>query len=128
MTYFRNFVKLNNQDPKPEKIEKVKKSYKFKKKATGEKELFLKIWEARPHFCQICLTPIPEATPSNFPHILPKGLNKYPKFKLNEDNILLSCEDCHHKWDNQRYSITTHPDWTWVFLKEDHLKRQYKHL
>jgi len=84
----RNFIKQNlanrfRPDPKPEKVIKPKKKYSFKKKPTGEAQVFEKIWNERPHFCQICFTPIPEASPSNFMHVLAKGLNKYPKFKLN---------------------------------------------
>jgi hypothetical protein len=128
MTYFRTFQKLNNADPKPEKVVKPKKGLTYKRKATGEKEIFEQIWNERPHFCQICFTPIGEATPSNFPHILPKGQNKYPKMKLDKQNILLGCEDCHVLWDNKRKSILQHPDWQWVFELEECLKEKYKLL
>jgi 5-methylcytosine-specific restriction endonuclease McrA len=128
MTYFRNFIKLNNSDPKPEKVIKEKKKYSFKKKPTGEKDVFEKIFAERPHFCQVCFTPIGEATPSNFPHVLPKAMNKYPKFKLNPANILLACEDCHVKWDHKRKSIESNIDWQWVFHLEQKLKEEYKLL
>jgi hypothetical protein len=126
MTYFRNFIKLNNADPKPEKVIKEKKSYSFKKKPTGEKEVFEKIWAERPHFCQICFTPIGEASPTNFMHVLAKGLNKYPKFKLNPQNILLACSDCHHIWDHARHKVNQF--FNWVFELESSLKEQYKKL
>lgn len=129
----RQFIKLNlagrfRPDPKPEKIDKPKKKYSFTKKPTGEKEIFMKIWDGRPRYCQICFVPIAEATPTNFPHILPKGLNKYPKFKLNPQNILLACEDCHTKWDHKRKDIQHSEEWKWVFELEESLKEQYKLL
>lgn len=128
----RNFIKQNlasrfRPDPKPEKIIKPKKKYSFKKKPTGEKEVFEKIWAERPHFCQICFTPIPEPTPSNFMHVLAKGLNKYPKFKLNPQNIVMACSDCHHIWDNARHKANA-PEWKWVHELELSLKQQYSKI
>lgn len=126
MTYFRNFIKINNADPKPAKKDKVAKSYKYKRKPTGESSVFLKIWEERPHYCQICFVPIAEAIPNNFMHVLAKGLNKYPKFKLNPQNIILACADCHHIWDNARHKTTQ--EWKWVYELESSLKEQYKNI
>jgi 5-methylcytosine-specific restriction endonuclease McrA len=126
MTYFRRYILQNNSDPKPEKIIKEKKKYSFKKKPTGEKELFLTIWDSRPHYCQICFSPIPEASTSNFMHVLAKGLNKYPKFKLNPENLILACSDCHHIWDNARHKTTKEFDF--VYKLEAKLKEDYKKL
>ena len=126
---YNKFVSSFKPNPKPEKAEKKpKKGLSYKRKNTGEKEIFESIFAERPHFCQICFTPIGDPVPTNFPHILPKGQNKYPKFKLNPDNILLSCCDCHFLLDHARKSIINSPDWAWVFELEDTLKERYKTL
>ena len=114
-------------DPKPEKVVKAKVQYKYKRKNTGEKELFLEIWSERPHFCQRCFTPIPEPSPIHFAHVLAKGFNKYPKFKLEKFNILLFCPDCHHIWDYARHKASS-TDWQWVHKLEAKLKEDYKRL
>lgn len=127
----RNFIKMNlaarfRPDPKPEKAIKEKKKYSYKKKTTGEKEVFLKIWSERPHFCQICFTPIGEPSPSNFMHVLAKGQNKYPLFKLNPQNIILGCYECHVLFDHHKKEIQNNQSWKWVFELELSLKQQYK--
>ena len=115
-------------DPKPEKVIKKKKQYQWKKKPSGEKEIFLEIWEERPHHSQISGEPIHEATASNFMHVLPKAQNKYPLFKLNKQNIVLATDEEHFLWDNMRYKIINDPKWQWVFQLETSLKKQYKEL
>ncbi len=131
MTYFnKNPNKLIIGDAKPEKTVKVKKTYKYVKKPTGEKAVFESIWNERPHKCQVCGVAIKEPTPSNFAHVLPKAQNKYPKFKLNKQNIMLMCEDCHYTWDFKRGSIIQHGIEKWIMLSdlEKSLKEQYKSL
>ncbi len=71
--------------PKPEKVIKEKKAYKFKKKPTGEKNLFEKIWEERGPYSEISGQYLGEFNICYFAHILPKGKNKYPLFKLRPD-------------------------------------------
>lgn len=64
----------------------------------NQKELFLKIWNERDHVCELCdkyLGEIPNAW--FFSHILSKGA--YPAYKLNPENIMLNCMDCHTEWD-----------------------------
>jgi hypothetical protein len=130
MTSNRNFVKFNassfRPDPKPERKEKAKKPYRFKKKPTGEKEVFEMIWKERPHKSQITGDPIHEARPINFLHVLPKAQNKYPKFKLLKQNIILGTEEDHYAWDHARESIKDSPKWKWVFELETQLKEKYK--
>lgn len=121
---------LGSPDPKPEKVEKKKVGpYRYKRKPTGELEIFLSIWAERPHVCQVCTDPIPEPTPTNFAHVIPKAQNKYPKFKLNKQNILILCPCCHRLWDQGvRAGIRHDAKWYWVFELEASLKEQYKTL
>lgn len=128
----KNFIKFNAQSfkpyPKPEKIVKTKKAYKYNRKPTGEKQIFLEIWNERPHSSQISNDHIPSPTPSNFLHVLPKALNKYPKLKLDKQNIILATEQEHHFWDNQRYIIKDDPQWSFMFELEQTLIKKYKLL
>ncbi len=119
-------------DPKPEKVVKPKKKYRFIKKSTGEAEIFEKIWNERPHKSQISGEIIHEPKAINFLHVLPKGQNKYPEFKLNMENIILGTAEEHHIWDNARHLIsdindeTSHYNWKMVFELEQQLKIKYK--
>ena len=122
------FTKLTcntfNPQPKPEKVVKQKKAYKFVKKPTGEKIVFEMILAERSNVSQISNTPIPNPVPSNFMHIIPKGQNKYPQFKLLKENIWLATEDEHFLWDNQRH-LCTGVEWIKVFALEKVLKAKY---
>lgn len=71
---------------------------KQKVKSTGERELFLKIWEEREHYCQHCGKYLGEEPKSfYFSHI--KGKGAYPELRLDPNNIELLCYECHHNWD-----------------------------
>jgi len=70
----------------------------IKKNFTGEKELFLQIWEDRPHFCINCgkfLGNEPKAF--FFSHKHSKGAD--PSKRLDKSNIDLLCWDCHQVRD-----------------------------
>jgi len=62
-------------------------------KKPGEKEVFRKIWETRPHVCEDCGAFIREAKAINFSHIIPKS--RRPDLRLDPDNIRLLCAPCH---------------------------------
>ena len=65
-----------------------------KRKNTGEKELFKKVRDSRPHYCIICKKHIIEAQARCFAHLLAKGM--YQKYRLYEANIALVCSiECH---------------------------------
>ena len=61
------------------------------KEFKNQKELFLFIWNDRPHVSEISGLALPGINSllwiNCFAHILPKG--KYPAFKLNPDNVIL---------------------------------------
>ncbi len=120
---FNNF----RPDPKPEKVIKPKKVYQYKKKPTGEKDLFEAIWLERGPYSQIDGSFLGEFNVSYFMHIIPKAKNKYPNFKLNPECIVLGDIIQHHNWDNARHKCTG-PEWKWLFEKEAELKEEYKRL
>ena len=126
-----NFVKLScntfNPQPKPQKVIKPKKGLSYKKKPTGEKEIFEKIWEERGPYSEISNEHLGEFCIAYFAHILPKGQNKYPKFKLEPLNICIMSFDQHHLWDNDR-SKCAGPEWRWLHEEEDILKERYAEL
>lgn len=73
---------------------------KYRRKPTGEKKLFYKIWQERPHICVNCKVNLGnEAKTFNFAHIKPKGL--YPELRLDPFNIILLCYECHYALDFQ---------------------------
>ena len=81
-------------------------SFKFKKskpkvkrrKPTGEREMFIEIWNERPHICCHCKDPLGhEPIVHYFSHIKPKG--KYPELRLVKSNVELLCIECHRKYD-----------------------------
>ena len=110
-----------------------KKPIQYRRKRTGEAEVFEEIWNAlEEKTCFVCGRQINEPTASNFAHILPKSLNKYPLFKLNPENIKLFCHDsyysCHHRFDKEPRSTLKEPMWKKVFELEEKLKEKYKLL
>jgi hypothetical protein len=84
--------------PKPEKVLKEKKKYVYKRKTTGEKDLFLRIWNTRKHFCTNCGVSLgKEPKVGYFSHIKSKGA--HPELRLDESNISLLCIICHSAYD-----------------------------
>jgi hypothetical protein len=62
----------------------------------GQVALFRRIWDSRPHQCEVCGAHIEEAMASNFSHLLPKGT--CPDYKLDERNVVIKCPNCHNMW------------------------------
>ena len=74
------------------------KYIKYKRKTTGERELFLSIWLKRVHICENCGKYLgDEPLTFYFSHI--KGKGAYPELRLVEDNIELLCLTCHRAWE-----------------------------
>lgn len=72
---------------------------RVKRKATGEKALFLEIWEEREHYCDNCKCHLgDEPLVFFFGHIKPKSV--YPELRLDKKNIALWCFDCHQAHDH----------------------------
>lgn len=90
-------IKCNQSrlDSKP-KSRVTKKPKIYRKKPTGEREMFLEIWNERPHICTnpSCKKNLgDEPIVHYFSHIKPKG--KYPELRLLKTNIRLLCISCH---------------------------------
>lgn len=128
MTYF-------NSDPKPEK--KVKPPYQGLKrmgikrtfpKKTGEAELFLEIWNERPHVSQISGEPLgDEAHTYMFMHILSK--KNYSRLRLDKNNIWLGTFDEHYILDHGTMAdIERHPareGFMKLLAKREEMKIEY---
>jgi len=88
---------VHNQE-RLDKGKEQKKPYVYKRKETGEWNLFLAIWAVRDHACTNCgifLGDIPQ--PHFFSHIKSKGA--HPELRLEPKNINLLCFECHREYD-----------------------------
>ena len=73
---------------------------KRRRKKTGEKKVFLEIWEEREHICTNCKEHLGSQPIVNyFAHIKPKST--HPELRLEKDNIQLMCMACHYAFDFQ---------------------------
>lgn len=78
---------------------KARKPILKSKKGTGEAEIFAEIAEEREWICFVSSISLKELTATQFMHVLPKALNKYPLFKLYKKNIQLASDEIHYAWD-----------------------------
>ncbi len=75
------------------------KKYVYKRKATGEREVFLQIWEEREHICEHCCDQLgDEPLAQFFSH--KKSKKTYPELRLLKEWIDLFCFDCHYCRDH----------------------------
>lgn len=97
----------------------------YKKKATGEREVFEVIWNERKHVSFVSGQPLRnEAKAWFFAHVLPKST--YPRFRLLPKNIVLLTFDEHYEWDNgDRDKLRKDPKWNAMFALEAELKELY---
>jgi len=103
--------------------------YKYVRKATGEAELFEEIASEREWVDFVTSEPLRELTPTQFIHVLPKALNKYPLFKLYKENIVLGSNDTHFKWDNvPRSELKKDQRFDKLFALESQLIEEYKRI
>lgn len=126
MVWFAKHFHNKVSDEKPEKVEKVKKKYVYRKEPTGELPIFQEIALERGLISQISDEPLGEFNVCFFAHILPKAQNKYPLFKLMKENIIVMSYDEHYAWDNKRSSLKDNPKWKWVFELESELLELYE--
>lgn len=92
--------KKNHGGRTRQQVQLDSKRKKIQKKSTGERELFLKIWLERPHYCINCGKWLgPEPKNFMFSHRVAKGVSEQQR--LNPDNIDLLCFDCHFARDMQ---------------------------
>lgn len=118
-------------DPKlPPKEKNLFPKKQFKKKEpTGELPFFRRIVTKRGSKSEISGDDIPDITVSSMMHVLAKGQNQYPRFKLYEKNILIVTREEHREWDQgSREALRTMPEWNFVFALEEDLKEEYENL
>lgn len=75
----------------------IKKKFR---KPTGERELFIEIWNERPHYCSNpkCRKWLGEEPLVNF-FSHRKAKSTHPELRLEKTNIDLLCRECHHQED-----------------------------
>lgn len=93
---------------------KRKKEWKPKRKATGERALFVQLWAKCGGKCQITGLPLLPPEHPHFhmqgSHLLPKG--RYPDYRLREDNIVMCLKSEHDRWhDEGAERMLNHPQW-----------------
>ena len=88
------------------------KPMKKRRNLSGEKALFQRLWDERPHRCEVCHDPIQEAMAGNFSHLLPK--NAYPDYRLDERNVIIMDMKCHNLWHQKYDKLHDVPNWAWV--------------
>lgn len=105
----------------------------------GELEMFMDIWNSRPHRSELSNRPI-HLQPGQdlwfncFAHILSKSMSKYYKFKLNPENIMLMLPEEHHLYDmgtieqREQYARMYKCSWEVVRNKAEVLKEEYKKI
>jgi len=88
-----------------QKKKEGKKPYRYKRKPTGERAVFLQIWESRPHRCEHCGRSLDLPRAHYFAHIKSKGNS--PNLRLDPKNIRLLCynfidpsDSCHFLFDH----------------------------
>jgi len=118
----------NKDKPKKENKPLNKVALSYKREPTGELSLMKSIWDnMSEHVSFISGKQIHEFNVRNMAHVLPKALNRYPKFKLHPDNIVLLTYDEHFLWDNGlRSELKLLPEWDKMFKLEEELKEEYK--
>jgi hypothetical protein len=91
-------VFANNHGGKNKQQVYKEKSKPKKHKKTGELDLFIEIWNERPHYCVKCSKWLGNSLkPVFFSHIKSKGA--YPELRLTKTNIELLCMDCHYIYE-----------------------------
>ena len=64
-----------------------------------EMDMYVSIWNTRPHISWLTGRSV-SFHPVSFLHVLAKGLNKYPHYRFNPDNVILGTREEHHLIDN----------------------------
>lgn len=103
-------------------------SYSYKE-PTGEASMFEEIAEEREWICYVTGVTLFELKPSQFLHVLPKALNKFPLYKLYKENIVLGTDEIHFLWDKTpRSELKKDHRFDKLFELEAKLKAQYPEI
>lgn len=115
--------------PKKEKKPLKRTRIKYKKKDTGQVEIFTEIAQEREWICYVSGEKLWQLKSNQFMHVLPKALNKYPKFKLYKKNIVLATDQIHTMWDTYpRSELRKDKRFDKLFTLEAELIEEYKNL
>lgn len=92
-----------------------------KRKKTGELQLFLEIWNERPHYSEVSGKALNHdgdmPVVHYFSHLLPKSTHS--ELRLCKDNIMLMTPKEHYEWD---FGSRDDPKWKKAKEKRDKLK------
>lgn len=135
--FSHNYCQKHQYARKDEKwllsLEKKKGKQKL---TTGEGDIFEKLFDERENISFISGVKIDNISHMNCAHILSKAQNKYPKFKLNPDNIVFLTTYEHFLFDHGNASLREQyrvkmkaygviVDWGKLFSKAEELKKKY---
>ncbi len=106
------------------------------KKATGQAVIFDEIWNEREHRSFLSNKPLDKYEGTDlwynlFAHVLSKALNKYPKFMLKKENIVLLTPEEHALFDHgsakqrAKYADENKCNWFKLYNLEEELKLEY---
>jgi hypothetical protein len=126
--------RCNHEEKQAKKKAEGKKSggYKYVRTATGEKDVFQEIldsYDDKPIYCFVCKKRLTLITHHCFAHVLSKG--RYPKFRLNPDNIKILCFDvntggCHRKYDfSPKSDLENDPNFADILELREKLIKEY---
>ncbi len=104
-------------------VKKYRSGYSKRKKATGELDLFVEIWNERPHISEVSGKPIKYFNVGCFSHILPKG--QFKRFRLKKENIVLKTLEEHFDWTFNKHELKDREEWKKIFELETELKKLY---
>jgi len=104
-----------------------------------QSEIFMEIWEERPHVSFLSGRPINIMPGTDlwyvcFAHVLSKALNKFPRYKLYKPNVQLLLPEEHtlldHGYSDQRerYAKEYNCDWNKIYELSETLKLQYPYF
>lgn len=103
---------------------RLKESSSVQKTERFELQLFIQIWNERPHLSEVSGLPLKQFNICYFSHVLSKGA--YPKYRLKKENIILKTMREHNDWHTKAESdLKQIPMWQPIFELRDKLKTQY---
>lgn len=112
----------NKRKPIGKLLFKKPRTSRKQPKATGELELFKKLYEERGPYSEVSGEYITFDIRC-FSHILSKAA--YKSYRLKPENIVLKTPQEHDMWHTQYHKLKHLPEWQWVLEKEQALKQKY---
>lgn len=93
------------------------------RKKTGELDLFLLLWDMRPHRCVICNKRLNEFSVGYFSHLCSKG--SLSAARLDPENIEILCNECHYQADFVTHKAKKDSRFSAYFKKAEKIKIKY---